>query len=483
MVDLDAFCEQWGLDASSYELLSSLAPEVQERVVVDFAPKAHTKSVDRLFQGFVRSVGGGPRVARSQETSRLDQAPSLNAEYQEEFAEDDGAAALVDVEEVQGFLSHWELDDNCGSVLLNHSPAVQRRVIDSFAPKPGTRNPSNLFMGFLKSLGSGVPLVGPAVHARAPAHVEEPSFLAEDVSNFALQWDLDDECVAALNTAPPDVVQRIMQDFSPKEGTRNIKSLFMGFLRSISVRAPAAAAGPGYAAGYAAGFGSVASKGGAKGVAKGVAKGGGAPWGAAPAQPRISQWQRQHEIERVGFIEHWGLDHECFQALSQLPMEAQTDTMAKFSPKAGTRDVKGLFMSFLRSMRTPPPGVGFGSKGGYGKGYHVVAPVAPPNGKGYAQVRPGIAQVGPSFGIKRPLAAAYAAPPDAGADMDIGEFIGTWGLDDECYEGLAAMPAEVQTDIMGKFAPKGGTRDVKSLFMGFLRSRASGPMNKQARIS
>merc|ERR1719221_2290459 len=88
-----------------------------------------------------------------------------------------------------------------------------------------------------------------------------------------------------------------------------------------------------------------------------------------------------HELELQGFVEYWGLDHESYQALTSLPMHAQIDTMAKFSPKPGTRDVKGLFMSFLRSMSVPMGGMGGmgGMKGCGGKGFG--APMRPMGGR------------------------------------------------------------------------------------------------------
>merc|ERR1712224_1091712 len=53
------------------------------------------------------------------------------------------------------------------------------------------------------------------------------------------------------------------------------------------------------------------------------------------------------------------------------------------------------------------------------------------------------------------------------------EFCAHWGLDDECLAALTGLPIAVQNDIIGKFAPKATTRDVKRLFMGFVRSQAS----------
>merc|ERR1712039_483707 len=208
-----------------------------------------------------------------------------------------------------------------------------------------------------------------------------------------------------------------------------------------------------------------------KGVCKGGMKGGGC---------KGAFFNQQHELECQGFIEFWGLDPEAYQALRSLPLQAQSDTMQKFSPKAGTRDVKGLFMSFVRSMSTGEKG--FGGKGLGFTGFAPPAAVMRPLGGGrIAQVGPAMAQVGPSMGIKRQRAVEEAAPVPIGG-TDIFAFTEHWNLDEEALGGLGEMPEEVQQDIMNTFAPRNTTKDVKNLFMSFLRSRASGPVAKKPRI-
>merc|ERR1712187_163907 len=128
-------------------------------------------------------------------------------------------------------------------------------------------------------------------------------------------------------------------------------------------------------------------------------------------------------------------------------------------------------MGFLKSMSTPMPGAGFGGEGFAGKGSPSLATWRPIDGRQ--------TQFGPSVGFKRPMSEVAPSLPFGGSD--IFAFAEHWGLDEESVEGLGSMPEEVQLDIMATFAPRDTTRDVKNLFMSFLKSRASGPGNKKQR--
>merc|ERR1712232_1309237 len=97
------------------------------------------------------------------------------------------------------------------------------------------------------------------------------------------------------------------------------------------------------------------------------------------------------------------------QALVSLPLQAQLDTMEKFQPKPGTRDMKRLFMGFLKSMGSPMQGV---------------------NG--------GMSQPGPGIGMKRSLAQISTSAPLGGADVYM--FAEQRGLDEECVAALLDMP-------------------------------------------
>jgi hypothetical protein len=58
--------------------------------------------------------------------------------------------------------------------------------------------------------------------------------LTEDLSNFVKIWGLSDEDLLTLEGQPADVQHRVLEHFSPKPGTRDVKSLFHGFMRSVA---------------------------------------------------------------------------------------------------------------------------------------------------------------------------------------------------------------------------------------------------------
>merc|ERR1712039_41057 len=142
--------------------------------------------------------------------------------------------------------------------------------------------------------------------------------------------------------------------------------------------------------------------------------------------------------------------------LAGLPYPSQADIMARFAPKAGTRDVKGLFMGFVRSVSGPLP---------------AAAAYGPGKGAGGKIAQVPVARVPTATGGLNQGFAGSAFEPE------VEEFLALWGLDDESAEAMAAHSYDVQMDVVSKFAPKGKTQNIKSLFMGFLRSRASGPRN------
>ena len=130
--------------------------------------------------------------------------------------------------ELRNFSRTWSLDEECWAALVAAPLDVQRKLLAEFAPKPGTRDIKRLFFGFLKSL-STTGGSGGDNWTEAPRRQQEVELLL-----FTQHWSLDDECVSALMAQSPDIKQKVMTEFAPKPGTRNLKSLFFAFLRSVS---------------------------------------------------------------------------------------------------------------------------------------------------------------------------------------------------------------------------------------------------------
>jgi len=56
----------------------------------------------------------------------------------------------------------------------------------------------------------------------------------EEMTSFVEGWCLDNECLYALEGQTLDVQRRVLDQFHPKPGTRDIRSLFYGFIRSVA---------------------------------------------------------------------------------------------------------------------------------------------------------------------------------------------------------------------------------------------------------
>merc|ERR1719199_472970 len=121
-------------------------------------------------------------------------------------------------------------------------------MITSFNPKVGTRDVKKLFLGFLRSVsishGASSPSqwnLGQALHGKqaqgnpVPASNWAPVVTQEEVEQLVQTWGLDEECVAALASQNPDVQRALLDRFEPKETTRDVKGLFMSFLRTLSM--------------------------------------------------------------------------------------------------------------------------------------------------------------------------------------------------------------------------------------------------------
>jgi len=120
------------------------------------------------------------------------------------------------------------------------------------------------------------------------------------------------------------------------------------------------------------------------------------------------------------FIDKWQLNEISQKYLSELSPASQDDLMATFAPRDTSRDVNGLFISFVKSR------------------------------KGAKMERPAVGEPQPHH-------------------ID---FFEKWNLTEAAQEALMRLPSDVQADIIVKFQPKDVSRDCNGLFLAFIRSRA-----------
>ncbi|CAE7694959.1 AOX1A, partial [Symbiodinium necroappetens] len=234
-----------------------------------------------------------------------------------------------------------------------------------------------------------------------------------------------------------------MANFSPRPDTRNMRNLFFSFLRSVA-------------------------DGGRSTPVHSVQKG--APTIQLPPANDL-------ENDALSFVEHFGLDEECFRQLLAQPPDIARSVMAGFQPRQDTQNPQGLFISYLRSVAAASKGSKGGAKGG-----------AKGSAKGSA-----LSPIG-AFGSwprsTQPIAvraAPYDRPPAPQAqgkgprgvprafvtsvsEEELLDFALAWQLDQGCLDFLQTQDAETQRFVVNNFQPKEGTANVSGLFMSYVNS-------------
>lgn len=191
-----AFVEKWGLDSEALEILMKLDNDSQSRLYKDFSPKQHTRDVNALFRGFVRSLS----TAEAPKRPRGGQGESETVYW--DVGEDSSAAA---------FVAQWNLDATALETLMELSPDSRTRLYESFPPKLDTQDLNVLFRAVAKSLR-----------------------IEDWCAAWCFRRGLDKTCLDAMLALSPEQIEHAMVGFSPKPDTRNPVGLFMSYCRSLS---------------------------------------------------------------------------------------------------------------------------------------------------------------------------------------------------------------------------------------------------------
>lgn len=452
---VEDFVLRWGLDHTASQLLSSLMPDVQERVLKDFRPVEGTRDVNGRLRAFIKSVSSS-----AEDHSRHGH-----------FAPQGGVVT---------FAQRWGLQEDCVQFLHSLPPEVLGRVMREFRPNGETMNVSGRLRAFARSVSASM-------------------LQADAVSQFAQKWGLEEDSVQFLRTLPSDVLQRVLTGFTPKADTNNIGGRLRAFTKSVmtTVRTPSqtslAAAVSGVSADcttslpvaeasyeelyqtfvhFATSWGldgdawlllqqlpePLARQVMAEFVPSGlesiaeqfhalVMSALTSPTVASPVAPAAVQTPLilppqapTGPPESIPeFLERWGLSVDAAAFLEGLPAETLQIVLKDFTPAGDTKSVLGRLMGFARNI----------GKGGSG---HIASasqvPAASPVMGQVSQAQP------------------TAALPVEGLEF----FIATWCLDDETVKFLQALPSEVLPRIMREFTPNQDTRNVGGRLRAFARS-------------
>lgn len=218
---------------------------------------------------------------------------------------------------------------------------MQFRILQEFAPKPGTKDVNGLFGGFIRSMtasqGKGAPMVMLDSQGKGAPWVASQRGYGPNVQDMAIlkdfvaRWGLDNQSLKALMSCSSDIQARVLTEFAPKGGTKDMNGLFLGFLKSVSQSASRQGTGVRQTDALS-----------------------GSNWGGAGALKRA--YDANQSVAGTGpkalnqFVTSWQLDNDCVQALEGLPADAQQRIMNEFAPRPGTRDVTSLFLSFVKSV-------------------------------------------------------------------------------------------------------------------------------------
>lgn len=207
--DLETFATKWALDDAGVTWLTSLPLEVSSILVQQFDPKEDTQNVNAKMRGFAKSIQARFPGAVTGDAG-LGSRQVVNA-----------AAAAAGIgaydQSLNDFIMRWGIEQNAHDLLRSLPPDVQATVMAQFDPKGDTKNVTGKLLGFARSVAAG------------RQHLHKMQI----VDSFAMYWGLDEGTVAFLHGLPEEVKAKVIQEFDPKAGTRDVNGKLRMFATGI----------------------------------------------------------------------------------------------------------------------------------------------------------------------------------------------------------------------------------------------------------
>jgi len=381
------------------------------------------------------------------------------------------------------FCQKWGFDEGSQQLAEGFSPEVMQEVITGL--NAGTMSTEQMLAAFLGSSSTdmGLPSAGStATFTNPSAHVAQEFVDGTEqvVQQFIFQWGLDEVSSRLLRAQSPDYIREVTQSFNPPADTRNVSARFCTFMRGGSgFRQPPGMPGKG-----------------------GIFQ--------APLQQSLMQsFQQPLGFNAVAvadpsaiqsFIEKWGLDDNCRHILQTLEPKVLQGVLVEFNPPGDTQNINARFMTFVRSRDKGGPGLSnlaplmapqmttgtgrqahdamkaFVAKWGLdaqSEGYlrqlqpnqimQVIMDFSPPPGT--LNVSGRLTAFIKSVIKTSPVLSTSADPAEA--------FAQTWGLDDDAYQALCALPPRAKESVIREFKPPPGTLNVSGKLKAFIRHRGA----------
>jgi hypothetical protein len=347
---------------------------------------------------------------------------------------------LVDEEAVQAFIEKWSLQSDAQQVLAGMDGAMQQRVMSEFNPRDTSRDVNPIFHKFTSSMTAGVPRVGQQASGAQTAE-------------FVQRWALGPEAEVLLRGLPPHIQHRAMQEFRPRDASRDANGIFIKFCSGIAQQKPRT------------------GKGGGKGFMDVILPGqqGGFQSPMMAYQPvnfhqqAYQQAQNPYvsgsaepvdEIVLEDFVMKWSLSAEAQAALQGLDPAMQNKVISEFAPRDASRDCNPLFHKFVQGLAAK--GKGKGKPAGFRAPYPYNASPAP---------------------------MARGGGGGAGGSATAAAFVAQWNLNQDAQNMMFGFPAEVQLKVMSQFSPRDTSTDVSNIFMKFASNCARGQGHGAARYT
>jgi len=280
------------------------------------------------------------------------------------------------------FCARWRLDTEAQNLLRNQyqaAPEVAEKIMQLFSPRDTSRDANGIFLRFANSViasprqqhmdtnvspsvqrpiedtiyAQAAPVVVPPPQA-TPSWLDPSNVNDAAVNDFCAKWQLQSEAQNLLTSqlhSSPEVAERIMQQFSPRDTSRDSNGIFLRFAKSII---------------------------------------------ASPRQPEVPNTRVAPTWDNLlpsgdilAFCTRWSLGDDAQSLLFSLDAEKQRRVMAEFLPRDASSDVNHLFLKFAQGVLKGTAGKGKGKTpahvveqtavntlGAYG-GYYGAAPFYP----------------------------------------------------------------------------------------------------------
>merc|ERR1711879_91225 len=119
---------------------------------------------------------------------------------------------------VQEFVGKWNLGPDAQNLLAQLDPSQQSKVMQEFRPRDTSRDVSAIFCKFTQGIMEQRARGGPI----------------NTIRSYLSKWNLSPEAQAMFLSFTPQIQHKIMQEFSPRDTSRDVSNIFMKFSQGVS---------------------------------------------------------------------------------------------------------------------------------------------------------------------------------------------------------------------------------------------------------